>query len=259
MVRGGERRGLAGNWNACVAEARTPWVAIFHQDDVMGPGHVARHLEWIRERPGLGMVCGNTTVIDAEGAEVPRGVVDWPVVRVGDAAFEAGAFVRELAVYNPVRCSGVSLNRGAVEAVGGFDGGYRYALDWEFWGRLAREYAVVWMGEPTVAVRWHGASETHRFRTGTLDLEEQERVTEGVLEWLEARGEEDVGGLRRGRDERLGRAYLNRAYTAACAGDRGLEWRCLRGVWGRSPGELVRVLGRPRLAGRLVVGGLGGG
>ena len=36
-----ERLGLAGNWNRCVALARTPLVAIFHQDDVMLPGHLA--------------------------------------------------------------------------------------------------------------------------------------------------------------------------------------------------------------------------
>ena len=35
-----ERLGLAGNWNRCAALARTPLLAIFHQDDVMLPGHL---------------------------------------------------------------------------------------------------------------------------------------------------------------------------------------------------------------------------
>ncbi len=38
-----ERLGLAGNWNRCVVLSRTEWVAIFHQDDVMLPGHLAAH------------------------------------------------------------------------------------------------------------------------------------------------------------------------------------------------------------------------
>ena len=36
-----QRLGLAGNWNQCMALSQTPWVSIFHQDDVMLPGHLA--------------------------------------------------------------------------------------------------------------------------------------------------------------------------------------------------------------------------
>src|ERR1700733_2192982 len=39
-----ERLGLAGNWTRCVALARTPFVGVFQQDDLMGPGHLAAHL-----------------------------------------------------------------------------------------------------------------------------------------------------------------------------------------------------------------------
>jgi glycosyltransferase involved in cell wall biosynthesis len=37
-----ERLGLAGNWNRCVAECQSPFIAIIHQDDVLLPGHLAR-------------------------------------------------------------------------------------------------------------------------------------------------------------------------------------------------------------------------
>ena len=45
-----ERLGLAGNWNRCAALARTPIVAIFHQDDVMLAGHLSAHVSSIRSR-----------------------------------------------------------------------------------------------------------------------------------------------------------------------------------------------------------------
>ena len=45
-----ERLGLAGNWNRCVAMSVTPMVAVFHQDDVMEPGHLASHCAGIRRR-----------------------------------------------------------------------------------------------------------------------------------------------------------------------------------------------------------------
>ena len=59
------------------------------------------------------------------------------------------------------------------------------------------------VGEPLVSVRWHAASETHRFKHGLDDLEESARL-------LARRG------ARPGR--RLARAYLNRAHEALHAG-----------------------------------------
>ena len=50
IVINDERLGLAGNWNQCMALSQTPWVNIFHQDDVMLPGH----LSWVLERLEVG-------------------------------------------------------------------------------------------------------------------------------------------------------------------------------------------------------------
>ncbi len=44
IVQNSERLGLAGNWNRCIALAHSPLVAVFHQDDVMLPGHLAAAL-----------------------------------------------------------------------------------------------------------------------------------------------------------------------------------------------------------------------
>src|SRR5438105_5006629 len=53
----GERLGLAGNWNRCIALARAPLVAVFHQDDVMRPGHLAAHAAAFDADPQVGLVC----------------------------------------------------------------------------------------------------------------------------------------------------------------------------------------------------------
>ena len=54
-----ERLGLAGNWNRCAALARTPLLAIFHQDDVMQPGHLQAHAAAFEadDRVGLTACC----------------------------------------------------------------------------------------------------------------------------------------------------------------------------------------------------------
>jgi glycosyltransferase involved in cell wall biosynthesis len=251
-----ERLGLAGNWNRCVALARTPYVAIVHQDDVLLPGHLARALaalEGLTPHGPPGFVVAAATAIDADGRPIPPEVMDPGTPRFEGAPvahFRPGSFVRALVAENPVRCSGVVLARAAHEAVGGFDPSYRYAVDWDFWLRVARRFAVAWiLGPPGVAFRWHLASETHRFKTGLTDLEEQERLLAEVVardapEWA----------LRLRARRRLARAYLNRAYEAAHAGDRALERAALRRAVTLAPVASARLLADPRLLARLVRG-----
>ena len=87
-----------------------------------------------------------------------------------------------LAVANPLRCSAVTINAKAHAEVGGFDPSYRYVVDWDFWLRVARVRPVAWLSKPTVAIRWHPASETHRFKTGTTDLDETIRLLDTFYE-----------------------------------------------------------------------------
>ncbi|MEO6809468.1 MAG: glycosyltransferase [Isosphaeraceae bacterium] len=245
VVANAERLGLAGNWNRCVALSQTPLVAIFHQDDVMRPGHLAAHLAAFAQ-PDVGLVCGSADVIDAEGRPVPDSIVGRGDLGPADRYFPPGTFVRELAVGNPLRCSGVTIKVEAHAKVGGFDGSYRYAVDWDFWIQAARFWGVVWLARPTVAIRWHLASETHRFQTGTTDLDEQVRL----LHWLhlvEGHRLSDAPALRKAADHRLAHAFLNRAHVLVRAGDGPQARSCLSQAVGFWPGIIGRVLRDPRL------------
>lgn len=258
-----ERLGLAGNWNRCIERSRTAWVAVFHQDDLMRPGHLARHLEVIRSAvtpPAL--IAGPAEPIDEQGRPVPPAIVEPGGLRAvrsdpdgpGWTLLGPGEALPELAVANPLRCSAVTIRRAAHAALGGFDPSYRYAVDWDFWLRLARAWPIAWLsGPPTVAFRWHLASETHRFKTGTADLVEQERLLAGLYA-RDGASLPDAPALRRAADRRLSRAYLNRAYDAARSGDRRLSARCLRRAVRLWPGIAGRLLADPRLAARLVLG-----
>src|SRR5208337_4765955 len=165
--------GLAGNWNQCMALSRTPWVSIFHQDDVMLPGHLASVIKGLElaehAATQIGLLAGPVRVIDEHSSPVPDSVVD-PGGKVVSGVmpraleflgFPPGDFAGLLRQENPLRCSAVVTNRAAHADVGGFDLSYRYVVDWEFWYRLSRTYAVSWqLHEATVLVRWHAASET---------------------------------------------------------------------------------------------------
>ena len=106
---------------------------------------------------------------------------------------------------------------------------------------------MAWLARPTVAIRWHPASETHRFRTGTTDLEETARLVDDLF-GREAARWPDARRLRGAADRRLARAYLNRAHEALRGGDPTLARRCLARSVALWPGILGVVAADPRLA-----------
>jgi glycosyltransferase involved in cell wall biosynthesis len=245
-----ERLGLAGNWNRCMTLARAPLVAVFHQDDVMRPGHLAAHRAAFDSDPRIGLVASGADLIDDAGDTVSGTAIERGGLGPIDRTFPPGTLLPELAVGNPLRCSAVTIRAAAHAEAGGFDPAYRYALDWDFWLRVARVRPVAWLARPTVAVRWHPASTTHRFRTGTTDLDEQLRLlddlyTRDSTAWPRARP------LRRAADRRLARAFLNRAYETLHGGDSSLARRCLRQAIALSPSILTTIVGDPRLCAQM--------
>jgi hypothetical protein len=160
--------------------------------------------------------------------------------------------VAELAVENPLRCSGVTLNAKAHKEVGGFDPSYRYVVDWEFWLRVARRRPVTWLARPTVAIRWHPASETHRFKTGTTDLDETDRLLDSLYR-ADGSKLQDAGRLRIKAHRRLARAFLNRAHVALKGGDSELARSCLARSVRLSPAILGTIALDPRLAAQMAV------
>ena len=250
VVVNSERLGLAGNWNRCVALSRTALVAVVHQDDLLRPGHLAAHVGAFGSDPSVGLVASASTVIDEKGTEIPASVIGRGGLGPTDRTFAAGESLRLLAAGNPLRCSAVSIRAEAHADVGGFDPTYRYVVDWEFWLRVARRWSLAWHATPTVAVRWHPSSETHRFKTGVADLEETERVHKSVLADLESNSVPtgDVAAVAR---RTLARAYLNRAHVALRAGNGRLGRDCL----GRSlrlwPGVFWVIAADPRLAAQM--------
>lgn len=235
-----ERLGLAGNWNRCVESARTPWVAVFHQDDLMRPGCLARRLDALAKPggDGLGLLAEPADVVDGSGRPAPPSVVDPGGIADRDPSgvvdFEPGALSRRLAAANLLRCSAVTTNRRAHEILGGFDPSWRYVVDWEFWLRAADRFGTRWIvGEPLVSVRWHEGSETHRFKLGLDDLEESARLAR-------------LRGVRPGR--LLARAYLNRAHEALRAGRVDLARAALGKAVRTSPGATAAAFGDLRLA-----------
>jgi hypothetical protein len=163
-------------------------------------------------------------------------------------SFPPGDFAAFLKHQNPLRCSAVVTNRAIHSELGGFDLSYRYVVDWEFWYRVASIYAVSWkLHEPTVLVRWHAASETHRFKTGTDDLDEIARLLDSIFQRAN-HGATRPPHARRLANRRLSRAYLNRSHEAIRGGQAELARTCLARAWALSSANVIGCLATdPRL------------
>jgi hypothetical protein len=241
------RLGLAGNWNRCAAECRTDFIAIVHQDDLLCPAHLANHLAAFQSDPRLGLVASASTTIDDHDNEVPASMVDPGGLGPTDRVFFPGEPLPLLAVGNPLRCSAVSIRVEAHRDVGGFDPSYRYVLDWDFWLRVARRWRLAWLGRPSVKVRWHEGSETHRFKIGREDLDESKQLLERLFH-DESLSPPLPASHRATAERRLARAFLNRAHDALKAGRTDLARKCLGEAVRLSPRVLRAVLADPRLA-----------
>ena len=122
-----ERLGLAGNWNRCAALARTPLVAIFHQDDVMLPGHLAAHAAAFDAHDAIGLTASASVVVDEQGGAVSQAVVEPGGLGSIDRLLRPGELARSMADGNPLRCSAVTLRVASFHEEGGFDPHLRHA------------------------------------------------------------------------------------------------------------------------------------
>jgi glycosyltransferase involved in cell wall biosynthesis len=242
-----ERLGLAGNWNRCADLARTPLVAIFHQDDVMLPGHLQAQRAAFDADGRVGLAACSILVIDEHGQPIAPDVVNPGGLGPVDRLLGAGELAAEAVSGNPLRCSAVTMRTAAHREAGGFDPAFRYVVDWDFWIRVSRTWKLAWLARPTVQIRWHTGSETHRFKGGTGDLDETARLVERLflLDWKDR---PDVARLRQVASAQLGRAFLNRALDALHAGRPELARDALRRGFERSPAVLRVILRDPRLA-----------
>lgn len=252
----GRAFGLAGNWNRCVDKASGEWVTILHQDDLLAPDFLREHRRNAVACPDAGLILGPVRMIDAQGRTIPESGNDQELGTFEPAVYEAGEFCRLIVDSNRVRCPGTSLRRDAHQRLGGFDGSWKYVVDWDFWARSARAERVVVIDQVLASQRWHSGSETQRLARGTVDLEENARLMRRIL--AETIPDDDKNHYESAVRERMARAWLNRAYEAARRGDRSIEKLALKNALGESSRIVIRALMRqPRTLIRLILGKVG--
>ena len=135
-IRNPQRRGLFGNWNACLGYCRTPWLSILHDDDALAPGFVEAMVELGRQAPECGLYYGTTEVMDAAGGPVEMQIyppLQTPWRRVGLA---------DTLRTTPFPFPGHLFRVDHAWALGGFRESSQFCGDWEMWSNLTARYGA---------------------------------------------------------------------------------------------------------------------
>lgn len=158
------RLGIGANWNQGLRYGTGPYVIIHHQDDLMAPDSIERKVAFMEAHPRAGFVYSRIEAIDGEGRRLPeQGHWFSNSLFDRDRLFESLPFFMALLLgKNLVCCPSVLLRREAALAVGGFDEGMPFSLDWEMWLRMAAACPVGYVNAVTTYYRCHKGQETLR-------------------------------------------------------------------------------------------------
>lgn len=178
-----QNRGLVGNWNFCIQEARGEWIKFLFQDDLLLPQYMER------VRPYLDGEC--PFIVNHRRQQVEPGtapefaklyddLISLPAISPMEGHISAEDFSWVLAnfqVYNFIgEPSNTIFRRNVVETLGFFHPGMHQIADLEYWARLGCNFGVVSIPEVLSIFRVHKSStsaknsETSNFKTHGLDV-----------------------------------------------------------------------------------------
>jgi len=162
-VRNPRRRGLFGNWNACVEQCPTEWLSILHDDDFLAPNFVEAILKLAGEAPGLDLYFGQTVIVN-ERSEPVSTTFFRPVtgswVRVGLTDVIYGSLLS---------FPGQLFRVSSARSVGGFRESSFYCGEWEMWAKLIARGGAAQCSEFLGFFREHAGwdrGSNRRVRTG---------------------------------------------------------------------------------------------
>ena len=143
-------RGLTDAINKGIGMARGEVIGSLNADDTYLPGALARVGRAFAQHPETEWVTGRCVIVDADGAEIRRGIT-----RYKNLFLRRHSFALHL-VQNHVSAPATFVRRAALEAVGGYDERFRYSADYDMWLKLGRRGDPVVIDEPLATFRMAG-------------------------------------------------------------------------------------------------------
>jgi glycosyltransferase involved in cell wall biosynthesis len=133
--------GIAATLNRGLREARSDIVAILDADDWCLPERIERQVALLDAKPDVAVVGCRMQEVDEHGTELRA-----------RTSFRAGEINSTLRWFNPIPNTAAAYRRGAVLEAGGYDGRWRYAMDYDLWLKVAERHKV-WTLDEVLAVR----------------------------------------------------------------------------------------------------------
>ena len=157
-----ENVGMVPNLTRCLGLGQAPYFMMFHDDDLMRPGHLAACVGVLDAHPEVVIVHSAFSLIDGDdNVFVDRTAWGLPI----EPMEPPGVFIRRcFTMGNRVSPSGTLVRRSALagQAYEAEDGA---ANDMGLWLRVARQGMVAFLPEPTLALRKHSGQVTSQLAT----------------------------------------------------------------------------------------------
>jgi glycosyltransferase involved in cell wall biosynthesis len=148
----GERLGAARNSTVLIQSGNAPYVHLLHDDDLLEPGFLERHVGFLEANATCGLVFSTFAEIDGDGREIAR---HDPRIREGVHSIED--WVRYMLHHNPISTDCAVVRRSAYEAVGEeFDASLPAIYDYEMWLRMAPRFPFGYLAVCDTYWRRHG-------------------------------------------------------------------------------------------------------
>jgi glycosyltransferase involved in cell wall biosynthesis len=146
--------GMRANWQQCLSLARGEYVTILPDDDLMLPDNLQCKAALLTANPAVGMVHSKFHVIDRDGNTIK---LDSNYMHGLDRACDAIECKNQLlsANANTINAATVMFRRECYHRLGGFSERLDFAIDWEYWMRIAVYYDVAFIAKPLTAWRIH--------------------------------------------------------------------------------------------------------
>lgn len=203
-------RGLPEALNTGFAHTRGEYLTWTSDDNYYAPTAIAELVQYLEDRPEIGLVYTHYWLIDADG-NVSGEVRTAPPDRLIDHDCVGACFLYRRAVY---------------EAIGNYNPAARPAEDYEYWLRVARQFTLAQVDRHLYYYRQHGESLTGRF--GWFPAGRSGETAKLRLGWID----------RREHRKRLAFIDICEAFAAYQTGDLPRVRRCALSALRRDPAYL---------------------